>query len=52
MISYTRNVCVDIATVELQWLDHLWNIETMFETEVVRADEAILMNTHNIPCSI
>ena len=24
-------------TVELQWLEHLWNHENMFETGVVRA---------------
>ena len=26
-------------TVERQWLEHLWNHEIMFETEVVRANE-------------
>ena len=26
-------------TVELQWLDYLWNHENMFETGVVRANE-------------
>ena len=26
-------------TVELQWLEHLWNHENMFETGVVRANE-------------
>ena len=26
-------------TVELQWLEHLWNHENMFETGVVRAKE-------------
>ena len=25
-------------TVELQWLEHLWNRENMFETGVVRAN--------------
>ena len=25
--------------VELQWLEHLWNHENMFKTEVVRANE-------------
>ena len=25
------------CTVELQWLEHLWNHENMFETGVVRA---------------
>ena len=28
-----------IYTVELQWLEHLWNHENMFETGVVRANE-------------
>ena len=28
-----------INTVELQWLEHLWNHENMFETGVVRANE-------------
>ena len=28
-----------INTVELQWLEHLWNHENMFETGVVRASE-------------
>ena len=26
------------TTVELQWLEHLWNHEDMFETGVVRAN--------------
>ena len=26
-------------TVELQWLEHLWNHANMFETGVVRANE-------------
>ena len=26
-------------TVELQWLEHLWNHENMFERGVVRANE-------------
>ena len=26
-------------TVELQWLEHLWDQENMFETGVVRANE-------------
>ena len=30
--------CKDI-TVELQWPEHLWNHENMFETKVVRANE-------------
>ena len=27
------------ATVELQWLEHLWNHENIFETGVVQANE-------------
>ena len=26
-------------TIELQWLDHLWDQENMFETGVVRAND-------------
>ena len=26
-------------TVELQWVEHLWDYENMFETGVVRANE-------------
>ena len=26
-------------TVELQWLEHLWNHKNMFETAIVRANE-------------
>ena len=28
-------------TIELQWLEHLWNHENMFETEVVPANECL-----------
>ena len=28
-----------LSIAELQWLEHLWNHEKMFETEVVRANE-------------
>ena len=28
-----------LNTVELQWLEHLWNHENMFETGVFRANE-------------
>ena len=27
------------GTVELQWLEHLWDYENMFETGVLRANE-------------
>ena len=30
-------------TVELQWLEHLWNHENMFETGVVRANEMLII---------
>ena len=29
-------------TVELQWLEHLWDYENLFETGVVRANEGLL----------
>ena len=29
-------------TVELQWLEHLWEYENLFETGVVRAIEGLL----------
>ena len=28
-----------LSTVELQWLEHVWDHENMFETWVVRAKE-------------
>ena len=31
-----------LITVELQWLEHLWDHENMFESGVVRANEASL----------
>ena len=33
---------VDTDTVELQWLEHLWDYENMFEIGVVRAIEGLL----------
>ena len=33
-----RALSNNIYTVELQWLEHLWNHENMFETGVVRAN--------------
>ena len=32
---------VDRYAVELQWLQHLWNHENMFETGVVRDNECL-----------
>ena len=34
-------VCISVSnnTVELQWLEHLWYFENMFEAAVVRANE-------------
>ena len=41
----TQNLYVLLSreknTVELQWLEHLWNNEIMIETGVVRANELI-----------
>ena len=31
--------CSTVPTVELQWLEHLWDHENMFEKGVVRANE-------------
>ena len=40
MQQCTQKDADDIAnTVELQWQEHLWNHENMFETGVVRANE-------------
>ena len=30
---------IDSITVELQWLEHLWNHENVFETEAGRTNE-------------
>ena len=38
MISLS-GVHIQLYTVELQWLEHLWDQENMFETGVVRASE-------------
>ena len=32
----------NMSTVELQWLEHLWDRENMFETGVIRAIECYL----------
>ena len=32
-------MALKLNTVELQWLEHLWNHENMFETGVGRANE-------------
>ena len=28
-----------VTTVELQWLEHLWDYENKFETGIIRANE-------------
>ena len=33
------NFMILLCTVELQWLEHLWDHENKFETGVVRANE-------------
>ena len=53
LLSQICGFCSLIApksfTVELQWLEHLWDHRKLFEIWVVRAtDEAIIMSTHNI----
>ena len=40
MDMYTEKVL--LTTVELQWLEHLWDYENLFETGVVRAIEGLL----------
>ena len=34
-------MCTMENTVELQWLEHLWDYKNMFETGVVRASECL-----------
>ena len=38
-VTYNESELILLTTVELQWLEHLWNHENMFETGVVRANE-------------
>ena len=38
---YTHFAEVYLFTVELQWLEHLWDYETLFEARVVRAIEGL-----------
>ena len=33
----------EMITVELQWLEHIWNHVNMFETGVIRASEDYLI---------
>ena len=33
---------INTCTVELQWLEHLWDYENVLETRVVRATEGLL----------
>ena len=37
-----RCLIIQYSTVELQWLEHLWDYENLFETGVVRATEGLL----------
>ena len=41
MSSFLMSLSVLLNTVELQWLEHLWNDENMFETGVVRPNECL-----------
>ena len=38
-MSFASPILEPETTVELQWLEHLWNHKNMFETGVVRANE-------------
>ena len=43
VVLETRHNCTDRQnTVELQWLEHLWDYENLFETGVFRAIEGLL----------
>ena len=35
--------CSHFTTVELQWLEHLWDNGNLFETWVVRATEGVII---------
>ena len=43
IVIFFFKFCLEILshkkTVELQWLEHIWNHENMFETGVVQANE-------------
>ena len=40
MHTFITNFCLENGhTVELQWLEHLWDHKSKFETGVVRANE-------------
>ena len=34
-------ILLHTGTAELQWLEHLWNHENMFETGVVRVNDSL-----------
>ena len=39
-----KNLGNNLTTVELKWLEHLWDYENFFETGVVRAIENLLQS--------
>ena len=39
VVTGETKITASFDIVELQWLEHLWNHENMFETGVVRANE-------------
>ena len=43
MMIFKNKIYLEVSlqqyTVGLQWLEHLWNHENMFETKVVQANE-------------
>ena len=40
--NYVEKTSCSVSTVELQWHEHLWDHENMFETGVVRANGLII----------
>ena len=41
--QYISGIVLFPKIVELQWLEHLWDYENMFETGVARAIEGLLL---------
>ena len=41
-ITYSYTICSITSTVGLQWLEHLWDYENLFETGEVRDSEGLL----------
>ena len=39
VVYHQSSIIYNLITVDLQWLEHIWNHENMLETGVVRANE-------------